>query len=141
MSKPDSFFHEAYTLNMKYLCQEYACFTLWLLILTYIACKYRSWLSNKMVYLIVSFTICYLLQCAGHTVFHFISAQAGEEDLDSHMQYVYKACVVAWLPLSFFMAMKFSYGVYMCYRLIAITMHDDSRVTENNGDLATLASE
>lgn len=126
---------------MKYLCQEYACFTLWLLILTYIACKYRSWLSNTMVYILVSFTLCYLLQCAGHTVFHFFKSEQAGDELSSHLMYVYKAWTCALLPLSFNMAMKFAYGVYNCYRLIVITMHDDSRATESNGELATTGSE
>lgn len=113
----------SYTLTMLYLCQEYACLTLWLLILTYITCKYRTWLSNTMVYLIVSFTICYLIQCAGHTVFHFIFEQAGG-DPSRQLLYVFKASTVVFLPLPFYMAMKFSYGVYVCYRLIAITQPD-----------------
>ena len=115
MNNADSVPEEkAVTLTTWYLCQEYALFTLWLLNLLYIACKYRTWLMNTMVYLIVSFTLCFVVQCAQHTVFHQIFEQSGG-DPDNNILLWYKGTCVAMMVLPFYQATKFSYGVYLCY--------------------------
>lgn len=61
-----------------------------------------------MVALILSFTICFAINCVGTSIFSYLFRTIGPGE-DSTLRFTYNVACIILFPTSFYMTMKFAY--------------------------------